>query len=240
MYCKRCGSLIDDDSIFCKMCGTRVSGAGPDASFPPSGAPERPAARPAAEPVREKLSPGGEDNGGGGEEEVWEGRRSWKRFWLHYFGLGLFTVGAAAFFFGVSAETAAKVPVAGAVLREAWGVFRPVPLFLALLGFVVVGIKTFVYTRSIRYRLTTDRFFVIRGIVSRTMDELELIRVNDVIMRQGVWERILGIGSVTILSNDETTPEVVLAGIDDPESVKEKIRNAAAEKRAAGLYVERI
>ena len=103
-----------------------------------------------------------------------------------------------------------------------------------------MGVKTFIYTHKIKYRLSTERFFVVTGIISRTVDELELIRVNDVIMRQGVWDRIMGIGTVTIISNDETTPEVSLKGIGGPEFVKEQVRGAASKKRGSGLFVERI
>ena len=115
-----------------------------------------------------------------------------------------------------------------------------IPLVIALIVLLIVWFKAFLFKNKIRYRLTSERFFVNVGILSRKVDELELIRVNDVTMSQTIAERMLGLGTVTVLSNDETTPTLVLKGISGPEKVKESIRNAAAKKRQAGLYVERI
>ena len=72
------------------------------------------------------------------------------------------------------------------------------------------------------------------------IDELDLIRVNDVTVSQRFIERILGIGTVTVISNDETTPTLLMQGVDDPVTVKEHIRAAAAKRRKSGLFVERI
>ena len=56
-------------------------------------------------------------------------------------------------------------------------------------------------------------------------------------MNQGVWERVMGYGKVTIISNDESTPQLILGYIADPEYVKEQIRSAAARKRKTGMFV---
>jgi membrane protein YdbS with pleckstrin-like domain len=78
--------------------------------------------------------------------------------------------------------------------------------------------------KSCSYRLTTQRLFVRRGWLTKHVDELELYRVKDVVVDQGVLERVLGYGGVTVLAGDDTTPEVDLLRISSPTKVKEMIR----------------
>jgi hypothetical protein len=52
-------------------------------------------------------------------------------------------------------------------------------------------------------------------------------------VNQGILERLLGYGTVTVLAADDTTPQVTMFGISGPIAVKEKIRThyRAARKR---------
>ena len=107
-----------------------------------------------------------------------------------------------------------------------------IPLVFLLVGvFMLLGVWYKVASR--RYRLTNQRLFVQRGLVAKHLEEVELFRVKDVTVRQGILQRILGCGTVTVLSTDDTTPVVQLSGIANPVEIKESIRNAfrAARKR---------
>jgi membrane protein YdbS with pleckstrin-like domain/DNA-directed RNA polymerase subunit RPC12/RpoP len=95
-----------------------------------------------------------------------------------------------------------------------------VPIALGMLLLLVVWIRV----KSCSYRLTTQRLFVRRGWLTKHVDELELYRVKDVVVDQGVLERVLGYGGVTVLAGDDTTPEVDLLRISSPTKVKEMIR----------------
>jgi hypothetical protein len=57
------------------------------------------------------------------------------------------------------------------------------------------------------------------------INELELYRVKDVVVDQRVLPRLLGYGTATVLSADDTTPAVHLARISRPTKVKESIRS---------------
>ena len=72
-----------------------------------------------------------------------------------------------------------------------------------------------------------------RGLISRTIDEVELFRVKDVTLSQTALERILKIGTVTVLSTDDGTPELKMTGIAEPERMKDSIREhcLAARRR---------
>lgn len=74
------------------------------------------------------------------------------------------------------------------------------------------------------YRLTTQRLFVRHGLLARRVNELELYRVKDVVLDQGVMQRLLGYGTITVLADDDSTPSVHLVGVPGPAAVKETIR----------------
>ena len=95
---------------------------------------------------------------------------------------------------------------------------------------------------STSYRLTTQRLFRQRGLVAKNLEEVELFRVKDVTINQGFFQRLLGVGSVVVLSTDDTTPRLELAGIHDPVGAKESIRNAfrAARQREGMRMAEFI
>jgi len=50
-------------------------------------------------------------------------------------------------------------------------------------------------------------------------------------MKQGVFQRMLGVGNITVLSTDDSTPTVHVNGVSNPEKVKEAIRNYYREAR---------
>jgi len=102
---------------------------------------------------------------------------------------------------------------------------------LLIVGLTALAI--WIDTHSTEYRLTNERLFVRRGLIAKHLNEIELFRAKDVIMNQGILQRILGFGSVTVLSTDDTTPIIVLKGIADPINLKELIRTTyrAARKR---------
>ncbi len=81
--------------------------------------------------------------------------------------------------------------------------------------------------RSTRYRLTNQRLVVEQGILSRTLDEVDLRTVDDSGFSQSPLERLQGIGTVWILASDRATPRLALRGIADPRTLREKIRENA-------------
>lgn len=93
------------------------------------------------------------------------------------------------------------------------------------------GLLNPIETHAIRWVVTSQRLRVVRGILSRSTEEVELTRVRDVSYEQSLAQRALGIGTVTVVGTDATTPMVVLHDIEEPEAVKELIRQAVQEQR---------
>lgn len=100
---------------------------------------------------------------------------------------------------------------------------RWVPLIPLALGALVL-LLLWIRVKSRSYRLTTQRLFVQRGWLAKHVNELELYRVKDVVVAQGGLQRLLGYGTITVFAEDDTTPQLDLAGISRPTTVKELIR----------------
>lgn len=81
--------------------------------------------------------------------------------------------------------------------------------------------------RSTRYRLTNQRLVVESGLVSRSMVEVDLRTVDDLVFHQGLVDRLLGIGTVGVISSDRNTPRLQLLGVKDPRGIRELIRSQA-------------
>ena len=120
----------------------------------------------------------------------------------------------------------------------AWGIVL-LPLFG--LGLFLL-LRAWYLVEATRYRLTTQRLFRQTGLVAKHLEELELFRVKDVTLDQGFFSRILGTGTVVVLSTDDSTPRLEIRGILDPLGAKEKIRTAfrAARQREGMRMAEFI
>ena len=105
-----------------------------------------------------------------------------------------------------------------------------VPFALGVLLLMLVWIKV----KSYSYRLTTQRLFVRRGWLAKRVNELELYRVKDVVVDQGALQRLLGYGTITVLADDDSTPEVDLVRISRPTKITEIIRTQYRAVRARG------
>ena len=82
-----------------------------------------------------------------------------------------------------------------------------------------------------RYRLTNERLMMVYGFVGRRTEEIDLYRVNDVTVKQNPFERIYGMGDISVVTTDATAPTKTLANVGDPDRVKDLIREAARAER---------
>ena len=82
-----------------------------------------------------------------------------------------------------------------------------------------------------RYALSEDRLFISEGFLNIKDDEVLLYRVRDIDTQRSLWQRIFGVGTVTVMSSDKTMPTLVLKNIKDPLMVKELIHNQVEEMK---------
>jgi uncharacterized Zn finger protein (UPF0148 family) len=82
------------------------------------------------------------------------------------------------------------------------------------------------------YELTTERLFIEKvGMISTKRDEIELYKIKDVTIKQGLKEKLGGFGDIEIQSSDKTHPTLTLKRIKDPNEIKEAIRRAVLDNK---------
>jgi uncharacterized membrane protein YdbT with pleckstrin-like domain len=118
----------------------------------------------------------------------------------------------------------------------AWWILAAI---FCLSGVLVLG-GTFIRILATKYRLTSQRLFIARGILSQRTDQTELIRVDDVRLFKTFFGRLLNVGTITILTTDATDREVKMEGISEPEHVAEAVRSRMRALRGKSLYVENL
>jgi membrane protein YdbS with pleckstrin-like domain len=121
--------------------------------------------------------------------------------------------------------------------HHAWHLHLPVWFFLAL---AVIGVVVFmvpaIKAKTIRYKISNYRIDFERGWFSKSIDTMELWHVEDLRFNQSFMDRILGVGSITILSHDDTTPKLVLQGLPNPRPIFTALeQRVIAVKRQSGV-----
>lgn len=89
---------------------------------------------------------------------------------------------------------------------------------------IPVAVWKWLTIRCTTYSLTTQRFRIAQGVLNRTFDDLELYRVKDITVEQPLVQRVLGLGTIRMVTSDATTPELRLSAIPTPVEVHERMR----------------
>ena len=82
-----------------------------------------------------------------------------------------------------------------------------------------------------RYCMSEDRLFVSEGFLNIKDDEILLYRVRDIDTKRSLWQRLFGVGTVTVMSSDKSMPTLELKNIKDPIAVKELIHTQVEEMK---------
>jgi membrane protein YdbS with pleckstrin-like domain len=158
-----------------------------------------------------QLRPPGpdQDTATAGEQELWSGRAAGRAFMLSWILFAVIIVGLLLLTYGT--------PLRG--WRWSWIAWLII-LGLIICQLVRVGYKIIASS----YRVTTQRLFIRRGLLVTTTNQTDLLRVNDVQVRQNVLEKVMGVGTVIVDSpSDSTNPHAELTGVLDPHAVAEHI-----------------
>jgi len=86
-------------------------------------------------------------------------------------------------------------------------------------------------TRGTRWKLTSQRVERELGILSKRVDNVELWRVRDVQYRQSLWERIFGVSSLVITSEDSASPLLELRGLPASRAAYDALMSAVMAAR---------
>lgn len=141
-----------------------------------------------------------------GEEVVFEGHPSWRALLLFYAG----GVVLAAVVLGIG------------VLASGWAL----GLVLAAAALAVLVLVGFVKRMATHYVITTERLHIKRGILAKKTQETRVERVQNVNTEQGLFERILQIGTVDFDTAGSDDSEFRFVGVSEPGEVVSAVDKA--------------
>ncbi|NYD91871.1 PH domain-containing protein [Sphingomonas melonis] len=99
-------------------------------------------------------------------------------------------------------------------------------------GLVVIAVR-WLQNLSAAYEITDQRLIVKRGLVMKSIDEIELYRIKDVRVDYSLVNQITDIGTITITSTDRTTgnTQFILRDIPAARERREGIRKLVDRAR---------
>ena len=87
-----------------------------------------------------------------------------------------------------------------------------------------------------RYRVDDDRLYLETGLLRSETNELLLYRVLDVKSTRTLGQKLLGVGTVTLTSSDQSSPKLELKNIRDCDRVR-KFLSGLIEKQRSELGI---
>lgn len=93
-----------------------------------------------------------------------------------------------------------------------------------------------VSTAKQNYAVTSQRLTLETGVFKRNLEEIELYRIKDTRLTRTFIQRMLGLGTVTVISSDESSPTLVIPWIKGSVEVRQLLReNVELVRRARGV-----
>ena len=82
-----------------------------------------------------------------------------------------------------------------------------------------------------RYALSEDRLFLSVGFFSIKDEEVLLYRIRDISSTRTLWQRLFGVGTITVSSSDKSMPTLVLKNVRKTLDVKELLHAQVEEMK---------
>ncbi len=148
----------------------------------------------------------------------------WDNFWRIFIILTAAILIGAAFFF----------------IEPLKPYMRPGIAATAVLAAILIW-YFYLSVRNARCFIRPTRIDTESGILSKDLNSIELFRISDMELKQGLVERLLRIGTIHIYSTDTTSPELTLYQIPRAREVYTYLQNQipTAVKSRGAYYVEK-
>jgi hypothetical protein len=157
------------------------------------------------------------------EKTLWEGRYSPKNFLVRAINAGILSLAWIMLAFvtwgGFGYEDLAWLTYATAAA--------------IVFYWLSLAFKLFRIRRNHHYKLTTRRLFLTTGLFDRRVDQVELVRIKDLFVRQNLIGAWLDVGTLILITSEETLPKAHMLGIEEPKRVRDLIWSNSRIERDA-------
>jgi uncharacterized membrane protein YdbT with pleckstrin-like domain len=89
---------------------------------------------------------------------------------------------------------------------------------------VLLAIAPVISVYSTRYTVTSERVIQRNGLISRRTSQVEITDIRNVQVKQGILQRIFGVGDVGVSTAAQAGLEIEFKGIRSPQVVADAIR----------------
>ena|GEM_PF-177447 len=96
------------------------------------------------------------------------------------------------------------------------------------------------YLRGVHYEITPNRIEWARGLFSRKIDNIDMFRVIDIRLHRSIADCMTGVGTVTLMTTDQTDPTFEFEKVRNPHQVYDTIKKASLEasRRQGVVHIE--
>jgi hypothetical protein len=110
---------------------------------------------------------------------------------------------------------------------------------LAILVVMILFLKT-ATLKSTHYEVNADRIEWARGIFSRKIDNLDVFRIVDLKLHRSLFDCLVGIGTVTLITKDKTDPEFEFHKVKYPRDLYDVLKKASleADRKQGVIHIE--
>jgi hypothetical protein len=108
-----------------------------------------------------------------------------------------------------------------------------IAVFLLLVGIIRL--------KAICYEVTADRIEWSRGVLNRKFDNLDMFRVVDLKLHRNLFDCIVGIGKVSLVTTDKTDPKFVFEKVRRIRKLYDVIKKASLEaaQKSSVLHLDK-
>jgi hypothetical protein len=240
--CPFCAETIRYEAIKCRFCGEFLDGSRP----------AKQAAKSKTEDKRQTTEDGGqqtedsaavpEPEGEGGTGVLWSGRPSLLALAGPFLKIACFVVLCGVIYRYPVTSLVRYVSGSRPNLEQLVQIERWLDLGALGLGLAAVLALAWkaIAIKSIAYEVTPDRIEWSRGVFDRHVDNIDMFRVIDLKLRRSLLECLLGIGTVILITQDDTDPEFEFVKVHRCRHLYDTLKDAGlnADKKRNVIHVE--